>query len=89
MKLDALLRHLRRHGCVLRREGKEHALWGNPETGHAEAVPRHSEIGNILEPRESAVGSRSQTRRDRLRAVAILDLGRDCHQRPKRIIHGL
>jgi len=27
MKLDRLLRHLRQFGCVLRREGKEHALW--------------------------------------------------------------
>jgi mRNA interferase HicA len=44
MKLEGLLRHLRRHGCVLRREGKEHALWENPQTGHAEAVPRHAEI---------------------------------------------
>jgi hypothetical protein len=48
MKLGGLLRHLRRHGCVLRREGKEHELWENPRTGHAEAVPRHAEIGNVL-----------------------------------------
>ena len=40
MKLEGLLRHLRRNGCVLRREGKEHSLWENPQTGHAEAVPR-------------------------------------------------
>jgi hypothetical protein len=33
---------------VLRREGKEHALWENPQTGHGEAVPRHSEISNLL-----------------------------------------
>ncbi len=48
MKLEALLQHLRRHGCVLRREGKEHALWENPQTGHAEAVLRHAEISNLL-----------------------------------------
>jgi len=35
-------------GCVLRREGKEHTLWENPQTGHAEAVPRHAEIANLL-----------------------------------------
>ena len=29
MKREGLLRHLRRHGCVLRREGKEHTLWEN------------------------------------------------------------
>src|ERR1035441_8894663 len=48
MKLEELLRRLRRHGCVLRRERKEHALWENPRTGHAEAVPRHAEIGYLL-----------------------------------------
>ena len=36
MKREALLRHLRRNGCVLRREGKEHSLWENAQTGHAE-----------------------------------------------------
>src|SRR6266705_5846419 len=51
MKLEGLLRHLRRHGCVLRREGKEHSLWENPQTGHAEAVPRHAEIANLLAKR--------------------------------------
>jgi len=48
MKRERLPRHLRRHGCVLRTEGKEHSLWENPQTGHAEAVPRHSEIANLL-----------------------------------------
>ena len=43
MKLEGLLRHLRRHRCVLRREGKEHALWENPQTSHAEAVPHYRE----------------------------------------------
>jgi hypothetical protein len=33
MKREGLLRHLRRNGCVLRREGKEHTLWENPRTG--------------------------------------------------------
>jgi hypothetical protein len=28
---------------MLRREGKEHTLWENPQTGHLEAVPRHVE----------------------------------------------
>lgn len=48
MKRDALIRHLRREGCVLRREGSAHSIWENPKTGHAEAVPRHTEIANIL-----------------------------------------
>jgi hypothetical protein len=34
--------------CVIRREGKEHSLWENPQTGHLEAVPRHVEIANLL-----------------------------------------
>ncbi len=48
MKRETLLRHLRRNGCVFRREGAEHSLWENPQTGHAEAVPRHTEVSNLL-----------------------------------------
>jgi hypothetical protein len=48
MKTGALLRHLRQHGCVLKREGASHALWTNPRTGQVEAVPRHTEIPNLL-----------------------------------------
>jgi len=48
MKRTALLRHLRKHGCVLKREGRSHSLWMNPETGDVEAVPRHVEIPNKL-----------------------------------------
>lgn len=48
MKTGDLLRHLRRHGCYLKREGKAHSLWCNPATGAVEAVPRHQEISNHL-----------------------------------------
>lgn len=48
MKRTALLRHLRKHGCVLKREGRSHSLWMNPETGEVEAIPRHVEIANKL-----------------------------------------
>ena len=48
MKRSTLLRHLRRHGCYLKREGRSHALWCNPATGVIEAVPRHTEIANKL-----------------------------------------
>lgn len=48
MNQGALLRHLRRHGCFLKREGRSHSLWSNPSTGAVEAVPRHSEISNRL-----------------------------------------
>lgn len=48
MKRSSLLQHLRKHGCVLKREGGAHSLWTNPATGATEAVPRHTEIPNLL-----------------------------------------
>ncbi len=48
MKRSSLLRHLRRHGCFLKREGRAHSLWSNPATGAVEAIPRHTEIANLL-----------------------------------------
>lgn len=48
MKRGDLLRHLRRHGCFLKREGRSHSLWENPATGHVEAIPRHNEIVDQL-----------------------------------------
>ncbi len=48
MKRRALLRHLRQHGCALKREGRSHSLWLNPGTDAVEAVPRHTEIAEPL-----------------------------------------
>ncbi len=48
MKRGDLLRHLRSHGCYLKREGASHSLWCNATTGQVEAVPRHTEISNNL-----------------------------------------
>jgi mRNA interferase HicA len=48
MKRNALLKHLRRYGCILKREGSSHSLWINPQTGAVEAIPRHTEIKNLL-----------------------------------------
>jgi len=48
MKREALLKHLRRNGCYLKREGRSHSLWCNPQTGQVEAIPRHTEIANKL-----------------------------------------
>jgi hypothetical protein len=48
MKRGVLLRHLRKHGCVLKREGHSHSLWINPKYGGMEAVPRHNEIVDRL-----------------------------------------
>ena len=44
MKREALLRHLRKHGCCLKREGGAHSLWMNPNSGQVETVPRHNEV---------------------------------------------
>jgi len=51
MKRQALLRHLRRDGCVLKREGVSHSLWEDSSTGHVEGIPRHTEIPNLLAKR--------------------------------------
>ncbi len=48
MKRSVLLRHLRKFGCYLKREGSSHSLWSGPDTGHIEAIPRHTEIPEQL-----------------------------------------
>ena len=48
MHLNTLVRHLRRHGCYRLREGGNHSIWINPETGDKDGVPRHSEIKEVL-----------------------------------------
>jgi hypothetical protein len=48
MKRSSLLKHLRKYGCILKREGRSHSLWTNPATGSVEAVPRHTEVPNVL-----------------------------------------
>ena len=48
MKRNELLRHLRQHGCYLKREGSSHSLWASPNTGRIEAVLRHAESPDRL-----------------------------------------
>jgi mRNA interferase HicA len=48
MKREALLRHLRRSGCRLLREGGRHSWWHNPMQNKRSAVPRHKEIDDDL-----------------------------------------
>ncbi len=48
MKQSHLLRHLRFHGCILKREGARHTLYTNPANGVSETIPRHNEIDNKL-----------------------------------------
>jgi mRNA interferase HicA len=48
MKRTELLRHLRRQGCELLREGSRHSWWHNPMQNKRSAVPRHREISDDL-----------------------------------------
>ena len=48
MKRRALLRHLRRQGCELVREGRRHSWWRNRADDRRSAIPRHTEINRIL-----------------------------------------
>jgi mRNA interferase HicA len=48
VKRGAFLRELRDAGCVLKRHGKRHDLYTNPQNGRNAPVPRHTEIANTL-----------------------------------------
>ncbi len=48
MKRRKLIRHLNSNGCNLLREGARHSWWFNPDLNKRSAVPRHSEISDIL-----------------------------------------
>lgn len=48
MKRKEFLRHLRRYGCILKREGRSHSIYVNPENGRWETIPRHIEIDDNL-----------------------------------------
>jgi mRNA interferase HicA len=48
MKRNKLLKHLRSHGCELLREGGRHSWWHNPSQNRRSAIPRHTEINDIL-----------------------------------------
>jgi predicted RNA binding protein YcfA (HicA-like mRNA interferase family) len=48
VKRRALVRHLRKRGCELVREGANHSLFVNPVGGALSTVPRHSDINDIL-----------------------------------------
>ncbi|HEY7022459.1 MAG TPA: type II toxin-antitoxin system HicA family toxin [Ktedonobacterales bacterium] len=48
MKWSALLKHLKRHGCELLREGSRHSVFFNPANRRTSTVPRHVEIADLL-----------------------------------------
>ncbi len=48
MKRNTRLKYLRSQGCHLLREGGKHSWWYNPIFKKRSAIPRHSEIKDIL-----------------------------------------
>ena len=48
MKRVDLIRQIESFGCVLIRLGGKHDWYRNPNTGVAQPVPRHREIGEVL-----------------------------------------
>jgi len=48
MKRKEFLKYLRSQGCELLREGGKHSWWFNPESKKRSAIPRHSEIKDIV-----------------------------------------
>jgi mRNA interferase HicA len=48
MKRNALLRHLTKYDCQLLREGGRHSIWKNTKTGELTAIPRHTEIKELM-----------------------------------------
>jgi mRNA interferase HicA len=55
MKRESLLRHLRLHGCYLKREGGAHSLWCNPKTGQRKLFPGIAKLQTFLRARFVAV----------------------------------
>jgi len=48
MKKSKLQGYLRKNNCELLREGGRHSWWWNPELNKRSAVPRHTEIADLL-----------------------------------------
>ncbi len=48
MKRRELIRHLAQNGCTLIREGGNHSWWGHVAKNRRSAVPRHTEINDLL-----------------------------------------
>lgn len=48
MKRRELIEHLKHYGCELLREGAKHSWWHNPLLNKRSAVPRHTELSDVL-----------------------------------------
>ena len=44
MNRRKLMKHLRRHGCILVREGRAHSIVARPAANTQTQVPRHPEV---------------------------------------------
>jgi len=50
-ELKDLLKHLEANNCRFVREGGNHTIFKNPETGRMTAIPRHREVKKISRER--------------------------------------
>ncbi|MBN1970255.1 MAG: type II toxin-antitoxin system HicA family toxin [Candidatus Delongbacteria bacterium] len=48
MKRESLIKHLRKNGCQLLREGSKHSVYFNPSNDNQTTIPRHSELDNVI-----------------------------------------
>lgn len=48
MKRNQFVKHLKKHGCELLREGGNHSIYVNPHNKRQSAVGRHSELSDLL-----------------------------------------
>jgi len=48
LKREALIKDLMKAGCQLKRHGKKHDIYLNPNIGKMAPIPRHNEIKNSL-----------------------------------------
>ncbi|MCV3213392.1 type II toxin-antitoxin system HicA family toxin [Plectonema radiosum NIES-515] len=48
MKRRELIRYLEDNGCLFLREGGKHTIYYNPLNNRTSAIPRHTEIVDIL-----------------------------------------
>ena len=48
MKRVELIKLLQKEGCYLKRHGKKHDIYLNPENGKKAPIPRHREIKKSL-----------------------------------------
>jgi len=48
VKRRELIRHLEENGCLFLREGGKHTIYYNPINNRTSAVPRHTEIVDVL-----------------------------------------